>query len=382
MRILLIRLLSLAALLGALYLTYQRATGDISAIAGCGGSDSSCANVLGGRWSVWLGLSVTVLAAGTYLAVLISTFIRRPDLEQTVQLFQSILGALIILAALWFMSVMTVVLKSFCAWCFALHVIGLILGVLLLKSPATIRHPLLVLPVSFVLFLGLPLGQLLAKPPQTHAVETVGESTDIVTPGVGRQLTYLNGALSYTLGEAPFIGSPEAKHVFVEFFDYTCRSCRDLYQDLGALSQEYPDGYALILLPAPLERSCNPLMTNVMRDHPGACDKARIALAAWKVAPEKFYEVHSALMTMPIETSVIDAAEAVGAIVGKEALRDALSLPWVNEQIAENVKGFGLLVLENNKMPKLLIGDQAVHGLMRSTEEFVATMGQKITGED
>ena len=62
-------LLSISALTVCLWLLSRKLSGEITSIAGCGG-EGGCWQVMGGRWSEWFRIPVTLLAALVHAAVL------------------------------------------------------------------------------------------------------------------------------------------------------------------------------------------------------------------------------------------------------------------------------------------------------------------------
>ncbi|MDB4318295.1 hypothetical protein N9972_00965, partial [bacterium] len=113
----LVRVLALIGLAISAYLLIQKLNGTITSIKGCGG-EGGCANVLGSKWSQLLGLPVSAFSTLLYLGIIGLTF--KPQREILVTIALLLIGA-----ALWFSGLQMFVIKSFCPWCLATHLIGL-----------------------------------------------------------------------------------------------------------------------------------------------------------------------------------------------------------------------------------------------------------------
>jgi hypothetical protein len=195
--------------------------------------------------------------------------------------------------------------------------------------------------------------------------------------GSGRQLTY--GGKIFNMAQLPFIGPADAKHVFVKYFDYTCGSCRNMEEDLDKLMEKHPGKFAVILLPTPLNRKCNSTLKPKIKDHPWACELAKLGLAAWRAQPESFPEVHKRLFSRPILT-VEEARREISRIIPKEKLSQSLKDPWINDLIKANTEDSQTLSAQSVVMPKLLIVDTKVfQGVAKSSDIFVSAM-EKLFG--
>ena len=134
-----------------------------------------------------------------------------------------------------------------------MHVIGLSCAFVLFLSLRKLEPwntpPLKFAPAGAILALVvLVLGQIFGPAPQTHAEESGitmdGGTTPTVEPangdspganprqgqGQGRMVTLPNSAKSYHTGFMPHLGPPDAPHVIVKYFDYTCGACRDMHE--------------------------------------------------------------------------------------------------------------------------------------------------------
>ena len=374
-----LRALALVGFLVCAYLFFRKAAGDIDSIEGCG-AESGCANALGSRWSQFFGIPVSFLAAVMYLALLVATW--RPSRQVYVAFAICFVGA-----ATWFVNLLVFEVKAFCPWCTAMHLIGVSSAVVLFLSlrklePAS-PSPFKFAPLGAILALiVLCLGQVFGPTPDTHAEETgisidergtpdaLGKGKSGNQPGSqGRSISLPNGSKNFHTGLMPHLGSANAPHVIVKYFDYTCASCRDMHEDLHLVAKNHPGKFCMIMLPVPLNRACNPHFPTQIENHEHACELARLGLAAWRAKPEAFPEVHETLFTRPVMDPEI-AEIAVAQIVGEEELAKALKDPWVDDLLKADLNDFSQLIRTTIKMPKLLVlpNGKLLHGLMKSPE--------------
>jgi uncharacterized membrane protein len=375
------RIVRILALLGfgiSAYLFSMKLSGEISSVVGCGG-EGGCSDVLGSEWSQWFGIPVSAVSAAFYLVIL----------TLTVKPFKSLLtmaAFLLIGAAAWFMGLQAFVIKSFCPWCFGTHVVGLLTaGAILWKARAKLKPALIAVPL--VLIIGLALGQIFGPKPDTHEVTTesgFGERKEIEEQmmGAGRVISFSrpDGIVvkTYRLGSVPFLGPPDAKHFLVKYFDYTCSSCLEMEGDLAALFKKYPKDVGVILMPTPLNRACNPYLPAGLKDHEHACELARLGLAAWRAQPESFAKANEVLFERPIHDPASAKAE-LETIIPAEKLEAALKDPWIEKALKANLEDYRKLSSRDIKMPKLLIkGERTLHGLARSTEQFVEIIKKEL----
>ncbi len=371
-----LRLASIGGLLISGWLLLQKATGSIGYLVGCG-AGTGCANVLGSRWSQWFLIPVTALSLLLYAALLFLTF--RPQ-RTALLAVGTALGA----AAVWFGIVQAFVLRSFCPWCLAAHGIGLACAVLVFRhhgggSRGDLRNGLLAgLAATGVLVA----GQIFGPVPDTHQESDIvlkespaaapGKPLPVHERGEGRKVTLL-GNKRYNVALLPHLGDPAAPHVAVKYFDYACNACRDLHEDLEAFQKKHPGKLCVVLLPAPIDRACNPEVPPHLNDHPHACELARLALACWRTDPASFPAVHHALFARP----ALDPAKAravVAPLLGKPLAPDALADPWIDEVLAADALDYKRINVTNSGqlnylMPKLLVGGtRMLHGVTKSRE--------------
>jgi len=356
------------------FLLIKKLTGEISSLVGCGG-EGGCENVLGSKWSAWVHIPVSLFATLFYIAVIVLTVQRSRTLLVTAAM-------VLIGAAAWFMGVMMFEIKSFCPWCLSTHIAGLLTAISIFISTRRTR------PVSWssctilatALLAVLIGGQLWGPEPDTHAIgEYIANTKNVPVHqrGDGRQLSF--GGKEFNMAELPFIGPEDAEHVFVKYFDYTCGSCRDMEEDLEKLMEKHSGKFAVVLLPTPLNRKCNSQLKPKIKDHPWACELAKLGLAAWRAEPESFLKVHKRLFSRPILTSD-EARREITRIIPKEKLNQALKDPWIKDLIKANTEDHQTLTTRSIAMPKLLLTDtKTFQGVARNSDIFIAEI-EKLFG--
>lgn len=371
-----LRLVSIGGLLLSGWLLFQKASGSITYLVGCG-AGSGCANVLGSRWSQWFLVPVTALSLLLYAVLLVLSF--RPQRTALLAVGTSLAGA-----ALWFGIVQAFILRSFCPWCLTAHVIGLAAAGLIFrehagKSKGPAGRGVLAGVAATALLIA---GQVFGPVPDTHQTSDVvvapappppvGKPLPVHERGEGRKVIFLANK-SYNVSALPHIGDPASPHVAVKYFDYACASCRDLHEDLVAFQEKHPGKLCVILLPCPIHRACNPEVPAHLENHPHACELARLALACWRADPSSFAAVHHALFARPT-LDPAQAMEAVKPLMKKPLAADAMTDPWIDEVLAADAADYKRINVTNTGqlnylMPKLLVGGtRMLHGVTKSRE--------------
>lgn len=380
---------SLAAFGICCWLTWQRMTGRITSLAGCGG-EGGCTQVMGGRWSMWFGVPVTALAAGLWLslAVLCSGPVQRRAGRSADQLLAGA-GILLLLSALWFFGLMAFAERAFCLWCTILHATGLFIGAAVLLRAARSGH-VGIFAAGFqgglAALAALIVGQMFGPVPDTHSVEVV-EAAENGPPApppaaapAGRMVSFFGNSLHFNTDTDPILGPPDAPHVLLEYFDYTCRSCRTMHADLQELKRRYGRQVAVLVMAAPLNRACNPFLRDGVPDHEGACELARLSLAVWRAEPSAFPGFHDYLMTTPLPIPLSAARAEAERLCGAEKLAAAGKDPWIEARLVDNVAALARLALNDVRMPKLLAGNKVFSGPMATTQRFLEILGAELRG--
>lgn len=375
----------------SLRLTILKLIGEINSLSGCG-AGSGCENVLGSKWSMVMAvIPVSVFSCLLYLAVLASLWMGGVK----VRWFRMLAGWLFLGAAVWFTAVQLFVLDTICPHCMTIHSIGVLLGLLILwteiKVEGALGRAVSSLTLAIVMVLGLAAIQYYGPEPETHRFDELTmdgptaqrdkgngtESSDAHSAGAGRVVTFFEGRKSYRLDELPHIGHKDGKNVIVKYFDYTCAACRDVHGDLEKITAKYPGQLTVIVLPIPLNRSCNPHLPAGVKDHANACEFAKLALRVWRADSTKFVEFHTWLFEY--HTQPYEAAEAMAySLVGAEKM-DAVDPAWVDAVLKENVSDYKQFVRSSPVMPKVLLkGSKIMQGVAKDTETFELILKQNL----
>ena len=120
-----------------------------------------------------------------------------------------------------------------------------------------------------------------------------------------------HGDLVFNNPADPVLGPKDAKVALVEFFDYNCGFCRRALKDLQRLVEKHKD-LKVVFKEFPILG-------------PGSDEAARIALAAQKQDPRKYWKLHQALLEYP------------GRIDGKVALAVAKKLGYDVEKLKKDM---------------------------------------------
>lgn len=420
----------------ALYLLWVSTRG--GSIAGCG-SGSDCDKVLQSRWSKWFGLPVSGFSLLIYAALFAASLGLRSDARPTQRQFagSAILpGAILVLgAAVWYTVLQFAVIHAVCPYCMTAHALGSVAAILLLAAYA--RDGVAALSGATSLKLATASGALLAvliggqivHEPRSHIerpvaalmsnapaitsnatlsllsvaathITTGTTQTVAVTPppppipvgtnppappvqsaGPNRVFAIYNGQFKFNLDEVPLIGSPAAPHVMVSLFDYTCHHCRTMHERLIEAHHTWSNDLAIIVLPMPLNPQCNPTMTRPHPDHVNACFFGRLGLAVVRADRAKAAQFDEFIFKPERPPATNDAMAFAEQLVGPVTLQRALTDPWVENQLKQDVSIYEISYRAGQgAMPQSIIGNRIAVGLMRQEDLvriLVAELGLK-----
>jgi uncharacterized membrane protein/protein-disulfide isomerase len=389
--------LSTVALALSAYLGWHYLAG--GSVIGCGGG-SPCEQVLGSRWSTIGGvLPVGGLAAGAYLAMLVAILFIDPATEPSVR--RLAWRAMLVLvgaaagSAIWFTIVQKWVIGSFCPYCMATHITGVLLAVLVIwrapaqlqecsngvapnatkgaviGTPATNVSPAASWPVIPAWpVIGLALAGLMAVaqvafPPA--AVFRAGESQDDLP--------------ALDVRAVPLVGSPDAPYVVKLLFDYNCPHCQRLHAMLDEVIRRYGGQVAFALCPAPLNTHCNPYIPRDVDEFAASCELAKIALTVWVAKREAFAAFDRWMFSSDagdswhprsLQTARAKAAELVG-----QAKFDATrSDPRIDQYLQTSVRIFG--DTGGNAVPKLVLASHWVTPEPNDADDLVSILHESL----
>jgi uncharacterized membrane protein len=347
------RLLLLAALAISIYLAFNSWKG--GGVPGCG-PESDCDKVLSSRWASLFGVPISFFAMPVYAAALFCLFQKQYPWRVLTTISSAIL-----LMALWFVGLQVFALGAFCKFCMAAHLAGGLAAIILLsKNPlprkslfapasAALAASIAVIAAQFATSPSGPVQVVSTNAPApgvaaiTNTAQTeVAATAATNTPPAASAPTFtiLQGEVTLDLTKVPVAGPLTAEHKFVKLYDYTCHHCRDLHHLLEPVKKRYSNDVAIISLPMPLDANCNPTMKTTPRSHENACEYAKLALAVFYAAPEKFEQYSNWLFFPQRPPELTAAREQAARLVGQEKLNSALNDPRVVEQIKQDADIF------------------------------------------
>ncbi|OYP36468.1 hypothetical protein CGZ80_08815 [Rhodopirellula sp. MGV] len=165
----------------------------------------------------------------------------------------------------------------------------------------------------------------------------------------------------------PLIGKPDAELVFVELFDYTCPHCQRTHRSLEAARKHFGDRLAVISLPVPLDRDCNPTVRSTSSSHAEACELAKLAVAVWMTDREQFEPFHSYLFES--KPSYNQAYAKARTMVDADKLESTMRSSGPSEYIAKHVTLYQRA--GSGTIPKILFPETTVAGAVESSQSFI-----------
>lgn len=383
-------------------------------LAGCG-TGSDCDTVLTSRWAYWFGLPVSVPAAGFYMLLLAASLFAGPRSTMALQRRTwniLIAGAFVVLAAaLWFVGLQAVILKSWCKFCMGAHLLGGIGAVLILMSaPFIIRkgdHAPYVFGVAqrawpamlgMLALVPIVVGQYFSEPPSATVVLTDNVAAAVATPATNAAPQSANGTtttaepveqeptrlftlhdkFTFNLHSVPLIGDPDAPYVMVSLFDYTCSHCRTMHERLIRVQNQYTNELAIVAMPMPLDSTCNPLLTRTQTDHVNACQYARIALSVFKEKEEKFHDFENWLFETERPRPINEVYARAKDLSGVNDLDAVINHPGVEAWIKLGIEVFKINHQKSQQgvLPMIMAGNAIMAGDIASDQalvDFLAT---------
>ncbi len=169
----------------------------------------------------------------------------------------------------------------------------------------------------------------------------------------------------------PLIGSPDAKYIFTELFDYTCPHCRATQAAIKGARQKYGDQLAIIVLPVPLSRACNDTIQTDHASHRESCEISKYAIAVWRIAPEKFADYHEWLFQISPLTAAAARSKAE-QLVGAQAFNAELAQPHAARYIGKHVEIYRRMGA--GPVPKLVFSNTTLTGEMTSSSVLSDTL--------
>jgi uncharacterized membrane protein len=405
----LVVLLAAAALVAAVLQLAAALSG--RKLPGCG-PGSACDEVTTGRWSRVGPLPVALPGASLYLAMLAAAVICHPALRLSLapraELTLAFCAILATGAAVWFTALQALVIRRFCRHCLFTHALAVTAAVLALRQVA-VWPGLFAYAVALLALLVLiqmlwapdlhtvtPAAHLRSAAPPVErptAEPAAPAATPIVepakpapacpapppAPGPSRRLVLVDGRVSLSPHLWPVLGDPQARHLIIDQFDYTCHYCRDLHGYLRAEVAARSGELAVVLMPLPLESRCNRMVTRTHADHRDACIYAQYALAVFRAAPEKYVEYEHWLLAPPRPPPIEQIKRRAAALVGEQPLAAALADAWLVRRHNESLAIYE--AVGQGQLPKLLLPHAVVSGPIRSRAALAKLLQDALQSE-
>lgn len=218
----------------------------------------------------------------------------------------------------------------------------------------------------------IPTPTPLPDEPASQDSKPVSETAPTVAP---RAITFPGARTQLKVNQWPLIGSPDARVVLAELFDYSCAHCRQMNRDLVVARNQFGCDLAIIALPVPLQSDCNPTVQQTSAEHRDSCELSNLALAVWRINPAAFADFHDWLCAVePGRTAAAARLEAERR-VDPAALRAELMGNVPGQYIARHVAIYQRA--GEGTLPKLLSDVITVTGQMNSAQSLCDTLQAK-----
>lgn len=172
----------------------------------------------------------------------------------------------------------------------------------------------------------------------------------------------------------PILGKPDAKYFIVEMFDYTCQHCQITDVAILGAMEKFGDDLAVIVLPAPMNASCNQFVKVTGDQHTESCELAKLAIAVWRLEPNRFGEFHHWLFQS--KPTYATALKFANQLVGENLLKSELQSKFPSEYVGKIVElyrrsGAGAI-------PKIFFPSTTAVGEMSSTQTLISLIDREL----
>ena len=142
----------------------------------------------------------------------------------------------------------------------------------------------------------------------------------------------IDGKLQVAPHELPGLGSADSPKLLPVLFDYCCPACRAAHGYLVSARQKFGEELGVLLLPMPMDHTCNKTIEQTEPRFEHACELARLALAVWRCDRTAFPAFDEWLFEPELPRDPAEARKKAAESVGAAALAAALREQWVDEQ--------------------------------------------------
>lgn len=212
------------------------------------------------------------------------------------------------------------------------------------------------------------------SPLQSNA-KVVAEKKGSAQKSQRRTVGINGGAIKLDVTQWPLNGSVDAKHIYVEMLDYNCPNCRKTHQAINGAKTLLGDDVAVLILPIPLNTSCNTAVTKTDPKFIESCDIAKLAIAVWRVAPNAFGQFHDAMFAGAEPYTLSQANALAQTMVDPGKLQTELASGIPEKYIASMVQ----LYQRTGKggVPKLLFPGTTIVGEFSSSQSLADVIRQQ-----
>ncbi len=173
----------------------------------------------------------------------------------------------------------------------------------------------------------------------------------------------------------PMLGSPDAKYIFAEMFDYSCPHCRETHKAIKGAFDIMGDELAVMVLPVPLNSSCNTHVTATGANFVESCELSKLAVACWRLDAEKFHEFHHWMFEGSTAPTYATAKAKADELVGREDLDAELRKEAPGKYITKHVQLYQ--IAGRGVVPKLLFPTTTVEGAYTSPNSLVELIRER-----
>ena len=313
-----------------------------------------CAAVLGSRWAGTWGVSVAIPATLCWGIALVAAWRgNRAILAAS--------GALVGLAALWFVGLQVVALGAYCPWCMADHAIGLCFALLALQIGAARGAGVAFGTVGLAALIA---GQLLVP----YRPGTLGTLAGATSEG---GLTVKVADTAFHPDQEPTWGASDAKETLLLFADYACPHCRATHGYLEELLAADPTRFRVIVAPVPMDHDCNPTLAATEPRFEHSCELVHLAYAVWHADRAAFPAFDHWLFEPESPRSPADATAEAERAVGAERLAEAMKSIDLAPRAIRNIGAFE--AIKAKRLPVLVrTRGRSMEGEPSSREELDA----------
>lgn len=333
------------------WIFYQKITGAISSLHGCG-QKGGCSSVLGSKWSEVWGIPTSLFAA--FLTLFI--FLSLNQKGRFIAFCRLMIATILLASSLWFICLQIAVIHRICPYCMTAHSLSIPLAFCLFFYEKKTPHKPYAICSGLSCVLGLCIIQIISPPLPSYVI------TRQQHPPSKEALTSVKSFLSQnhpSLEKLPHLGSLNAPILLAVYYDYRCAVCRELHHTLLSLYKKYPQKLCIILLPVPMESSCNPYLSKGVASQPGSCELAKLALVLWEANPSYFMRFDKEVFS--IESIPLEAAQGLAESLVSPTLSSQKH--QANTLLTSILKDYKILKKDTHILPKLILPNGSVlHG--------------------